>query len=95
MGNSENFQEGVSLSDAIIQSETMSETTIIDTTEVVAGNERIQVLKTVNSINLQVAPFYKKENRKKFSGDNLIELFEKATKNCFARINWMTPIILE
>jgi len=95
MGNSENFQEEVSLSDESKQSETMSGTTMIDTTEVAAGNERIQVLNTVSSINLQVAPFYKKENRKKLSGDNLIELFEKATKNCFARLNRMTPIMLE
>ena len=29
------------------------------------------------------------ENRKKLSEDKLIELFEKATKNCFARFDFM------
>ena len=79
MENSEEFQEEGSLSDESIQSQRMTEVTM-NTTEVVVGNEWIQVLNVASSIKLQVAPLHKKENRKKLSEDKLIELILKATK---------------
>ena len=63
----------------------------MNTTEVVVGNKHIQVLNVESSIKLQITPLHNKENRKKLSEVNLIELFEKATKNCYARFDLMWP----
>jgi len=88
MGNSEDIQEEVSLSEESIQSQ-MTEVTV-NTTEVTVGNERIQVLNDASSMKLQVTPLHMKENRKKLSENKLIELFEKASKNCFSRFDLMS-----